>query len=105
MLPDSSKMNNQNEHKVYYRITGTVQGVGYRKWTQRTAQDLGLKGWVMNQADNSVCVLLIGTPKAIKEMVSACWSGPPAARVAAIAETGEHKGEKEPAGDCFEIRF
>lgn len=98
-------MNKQNEHQMRYRVTGTVQGVGYRNWTQRTAQGLGLKGWVMNQADGSVCVLLIGAPKAIEEMVSACWSGPPAAKVTSVSETDEHQDDEAPASGCFEIRF
>jgi acylphosphatase len=29
-------------------ITGRVQGVGFRMWTEHQAQMLGLRGWVKN---------------------------------------------------------
>ncbi|KUM34843.1 acylphosphatase [Arthrobacter sp. EpRS71] len=36
------------------RITGVVQGVGFRYWTARKADELGLKGTVRNSTDGSV---------------------------------------------------
>ena len=33
------------------RITGRVQGVGFRWWVRRHADRLGLVGWVMNADD------------------------------------------------------
>jgi len=33
------------------RITGRVQGVGFRWWVRRQAAQLGLTGWVMNADD------------------------------------------------------
>jgi len=38
------------------KVSGKVQGVWFRKYTKDTADDLGLKGYVMNQADGSVYV-------------------------------------------------
>jgi acylphosphatase len=32
-------------------VTGAVQGVGYRVWTEGQAQSLGLDGWVRNRRD------------------------------------------------------
>lgn len=37
-----------------FRVTGLVQGVWFRGWTQMTAQGLGLCGWVRNLPDGSV---------------------------------------------------
>ena len=37
-----------------FRVTGRVQGVGFRSWTGRTARALRLAGWVRNLPDGSV---------------------------------------------------
>ena len=39
-------------------VTGHVQGVGYRYFAQRTASRLGIKGYVKNQYDGSVEVVV-----------------------------------------------
>lgn len=36
------------------RVQGMVQGVGFRYWTMGKAQELGLTGWVRNEADGDV---------------------------------------------------
>jgi len=36
------------------RITGLVQGVGYRAWTEQAARQRKLSGWVRNRRDGSV---------------------------------------------------
>ena len=72
------------EKTVRLRITGEVQGVGYRIWATRTAAGLGLRGWVRNRFGGSVEVLATGTADAVGAMVEACRQGPRAARVAAV---------------------
>ena len=62
-------------------ISGRVQGVGYRDWTIRTAQRLGLTGWVRNRMDGAVEALIVGDDRAVGTMIDACRQGPPAARV------------------------
>lgn len=66
-------------------VTGRVQGVGYRAWTQDTARASGLRGWVRNQPDGSVQALLAGDEDAVKAVQRALWQGPPAARVDNVA--------------------
>ncbi|MBU1230344.1 MAG: acylphosphatase [Proteobacteria bacterium] len=39
---------------LHFRVVGLVQGVWFRGWTQMTARELGLAGWVMNLPDGSV---------------------------------------------------
>ncbi len=66
---------------VTVRVTGRVQGVWYRGWTEGEAARLGLSGWVRNEADGSVRALLHGPDGAVEEMLALMRGGPPAARV------------------------
>jgi acylphosphatase len=72
------------EKSVRLRITGEVQGVGYRIWATRTAAGLQLRGWVRNRRDGSVEMLATGVLDSIEVMVEACRRGPPAARVTVV---------------------
>jgi acylphosphatase len=69
---------------VRLRITGTVQGVGYRLWATRTAPSLGLRGWVRNRSDGSVEALVTGAPEDVAAMVEASRKGPIGAYVAGV---------------------
>ena len=72
------------EKTLRLRITGRVQGVGYRLWATRTAAGLRLRGWVRNQSDGSVELLATGAPEAVAALVEACRQGPLGARVTAV---------------------
>jgi acylphosphatase len=81
-------------------ISGRVQGVAYRAWAVRTANALGLRGWVRNRRDGSVEALVSGADAAVEAMIEACHQGPPAARVAEV-----HVAEAEDDGSTgFETR-
>jgi acylphosphatase len=67
------------------RISGRVQGVGYRAWAMQTAMRLGVRGWVRNRMDGSVEALVIGDEAAVAAMVEACRRGPRAAMVRDVA--------------------
>jgi len=62
-------------------VRGIVQGVGFRYWTERRAQALGLNGWVRNLPDGSVEVLLEGEETIVGEMIEALHRGPPLSQV------------------------
>ena len=66
---------------VLVRITGRVQGVGFRFWMRGQAQRLGLSGWVRNEADGSVAALICGPAAAVAAMLERCRIGPPGASV------------------------
>jgi acylphosphatase len=68
-------------------IRGTVQGVGFRYWTRRTATARGLQGWVRNRRDGSVEAVFAGPEPAVAEMIALCRRGPASARVGAVDET------------------
>jgi acylphosphatase len=71
------------------RIYGRVQGVWFRAWTAREADQLGLDGWVRNRADGSVEAVFQGSRTAVAAMIERCRRGPPAARVDRIEQTAE----------------
>lgn len=62
-------------------IQGRVQGVFYRGWTVRTAQALGLAGWVRNLANGDVEALVQGHSVDVARFIDLAWQGPASARV------------------------
>ena len=74
-----------SERSVKLRITGRVQGVGYRAWALQIASRLGLRGWVRNRSDGGVEALVIGGDEGVDRMIEACREGPFGARVADVA--------------------
>jgi len=62
-------------------IYGIVQGVYYRYYTRREAERLDLTGWVANQRDGTVKVVVEGPERALQEMVSFLLQGSPESTV------------------------
>jgi len=77
------------------RITGRVQGVGFRWWARRHAEALGLAGWVMNANDErSVELVAEGEPVQLDEFERRLNIGPDGARVERVeARRGPASGE------------
>lgn len=77
-----------SEHKQAkrYFVSGNVQGVGYRYFTQRAAERLQLKGYTRNLPDGSVEVYAIGTPDQLARLRSALERGPWGASVSEVRE-------------------
>ncbi|AEA33491.1 acylphosphatase [Hippea maritima] len=63
------------------RITGVVQGVGYRAWAKRLAGMLGVSGYVKNMPDGSVEMVVCADDKIINVMINAAKKGPAASVV------------------------
>ena len=81
---------------VRLRISGRVQGVGFRAFVADEAEARRLEGWVRNRADRSVEAVLAGEDKIVDEMVETCRGGPLGAKVDRL-ET-EEAGESELTG-------
>ncbi|MBB2683171.1 acylphosphatase [Rhizobium sophoriradicis] len=69
---------------VRVRISGRVQGVGFRMWTRDEALRLGLTGWVRNEADGSVAALIAGPDNAISTIIERLRRGPAGAWVSGV---------------------
>jgi acylphosphatase len=65
-------------------ISGMVQRVGFRAWTEYTAVEHGLEGWVRNRRDGSVEAVFAGAADKVAAMIDACRVGPRGARVTAV---------------------
>jgi len=61
---------------VHVRVSGRVQGVFYRVFTQERAKALGVKGFVRNIPGGGVEAVLEGERKAVGEMLKAMKCGP-----------------------------
>ena len=65
----------------HVRVSGLVQGVFFRAWTQGQARELGISGWIRNCADGSVEAHLDGEEHAVSRMIERMRHGPSGARV------------------------
>jgi len=74
-------METETQNRVSARITGRVQGVGFRNFTQMRARRLGVTGWVRNERDGSVRLEAEGPREALDSLVDAVHRGPRMARV------------------------
>ena len=63
------------------RISGRVQGIGYREACVNRARAAGITGWVRNRMDESVEAMLQGSPRQLTEMCDWLREGVPAALV------------------------
>jgi acylphosphatase len=85
---------------VILQVFGRVQGVGFRYYTQKKAEEFDIKGFVRNRPDGSVYIEAEGTPEALEAFAGWCEEGPSWARVSKV-----EKQDIPPQGyRQFEIR-
>ena len=61
---------------AYIRVTGMVQGVGFRYFAMRQANQLGLNGYVKNRGDGSVEIQVEGQRETVDRFRSILREGP-----------------------------
>ena len=69
-----------NKH-LNIHVIGLVQGVSFRHYTTLKANELGLKGFVRNEANGSVYIEVEGETAALETFVKWCHQGSPMAEV------------------------
>lgn len=73
------------EQAIHCIISGCVQGVSFRYYTQKQAQQLGLTGWVRNLPDGRVETLACGEAEALATFQRWLHQGPTLAQVTAVS--------------------
>jgi acylphosphatase len=84
------------------RVTGGVQGVGFRYSAVREALRLGLRGWVRNVDDGSVEVEAEGASPALEDFLEWLRRGPPGAHV---IDVEVHSVPPDPTRGEFTVEF
>ena len=78
-------------------VRGSVQGVGFRYFVYRSAEELALDGDVRNREDGAVEVRAGGDEEALRRLIERVREGPSGAAVREVeVEWGE--GERLPRG-------
>lgn len=71
---------------LHVRISGKVQGVGFRWFVREEARRLGLSGWVTNLPSGEVAVAAGGARDSLDRLRQALAVGPSAAAVEQVRD-------------------
>lgn len=88
--------------KAVITVTGLVQGVGYRFFCVRQAQQHNIRGYVQNLGNGDVQVVAEGSRGVINDFVKRLKVGPVSAHVTGI---DVQYSEEEKGFDTFDVRF
>ena len=87
-------------------VSGRVQAVGYRRFAQKQARSLEIKGWARNLADGRVEIFAAGDESSLDQLCDFFRKGPQFSLVHEVlvkkVEEGTHKDFKI-LSDEFEI--
>lgn len=67
-----------------FLVTGRVQGVGFRAFTENIALEIGVTGWVRNLADGRVEAHANGTPAQLDDFEARIRTGPRRSEVRSV---------------------
>ena len=71
----------KNTLTLNMKITGKVQGVGFRFFVQQQAQKLGINGWVSNKSNGDVETLAQGEKADLEQFIAKVKEGTTFSRV------------------------
>ncbi len=92
----------QTRKRLSARITGRVQGVGFRHFTKTRAARLDVEGWVRNEPDGTVRLEAEGAADALESLLDAVREGPRSARVDTIDVDWSAPSDEF---DAFRVRY
>lgn len=78
--------------KLTARVSGRVQGVGFRFFARREASSRGLRGFVRNLPDGSVEVVAEGPHEDLEALLVALERGPSSSEVESVDVTWDAAG-------------
>ncbi|GIO22674.1 acylphosphatase [Oceanobacillus sp. J11TS1] len=84
-------------------VRGRVQGVGFRYFTQHTATDCNITGWVKNEADGSVYIEAYGGDENIDLFLDKIKKGP--SRFAKVSDLSVKEYAEDPEFTSFDIKY
>jgi len=94
-------METDPQERLSARITGRVQGVGFRNFTQTRARRLDLTGWVRNEPDGSVRLEAEGPRDALEDLLETVHEGP---RTALVEDVAADWTDATDEFDTFRVR-
>ncbi len=88
--------------RAHVKVEGRVQGVCFRSYTKKVAEDNNVTGWVGNMPDGSVEMVLEGEKKDVKKVIDWAYEGPSYAKVTNVVVNWEgYRGEF----NGFKVRY
>jgi len=94
-------VNDGSVRSARWTVSGRVQGVGFRWYVLKRAQELGVSGWVRNLPDGRVEAAASGDPEQLQAFEDALRRGPRFSRVDNLLRSDDTLQQEEPKG--FEI--
>ncbi|KAK9631781.1 hypothetical protein V6Z94_000497 [Aspergillus fumigatus] len=88
-------------YQTAFRVHGTVQGVGFRDFTQKRAVEYGLKGWVKNTTCGKVEGEVQGNEETLQKFFKDIDKGP---RLAHVVKLEKRDLSPEEGEDHFVVR-
>ncbi len=84
-------------------VSGRVQGVGFRFFTQEIAVNLHITGWVKNLSNGDVEIYAEGSKEILEKFLLLIKKGPPLSRILNIEEYWNDLDKNE--FDSFTIKY
>ena len=90
--------------QIHFLVSGDVQGVCFRYYSSKKAQEKGLKGFVKNLSNGKVEVIIEGSENQINDFFEFCKNNPAYSHIQDVEIIGK-KDIKEFSFDKFEVCY